>query len=74
MAQRLTPAVEKRTLSSYVTVNMPRKEYEALRKLADAEGVAAHKVISGLIRYYEAHEDEISGEIMDDEVLCMPSP
>jgi hypothetical protein len=57
--QRLTP---KKTESPYVCVNIPRAEYARLRAIALAEGAAMHKVITGLINYYEENEAEYEAD------------
>ena len=58
--QRLTPEERPANpVSRYITVNVPRDQYQRLRTLADSERVAVHKIIDGLINFYEANaEDE----------------
>ncbi len=52
--QRLTPKTD--APSSFVTVNMRRADHVRLRAIAQAENAPIHKVIAGLLNYYENTE------------------
>ena len=57
--KRLTPEPGKVSSRKQLTVNVTPELHVRLRAIARDENAPVHKVITGLIDYYEANEDEI---------------
>jgi hypothetical protein len=60
--QRLTPEQPQKKPRAFITVNMPRDDYARLQAIAKREGAPIHKIVTGLLKYYE----ETEGEYEDD--------
>jgi hypothetical protein len=60
--KRLTPEAPTQATRRYVTINILRPDHDRLRAIADEENASMHKVITGLINYYEENEAECEAD------------